>query len=314
MSTAWVAGTVRAKALAGRRLGAGGARALATQPTFSAALALLSRSSYGRDVRIDHTLAEAQHAVAATMLWNLRVLAGWLPRGGAEVLRLLAAGFETANVDEHLARLRGEAVDPAFTLGTLDRAWSRLAATTSAAALFDALGTSVWRVRDVHTPREVHLALRLSWAESVVVGVPEAAAWARAGAALLVVREVVLGRRQLPDAAARRASFLLGPPFLATAAALPEDLGRLARDLPAGTRWVLDDTLRPEELWRAEAAWWQRVERDGFALLRASTHDRGPVVGAAAVLATDSWRVRAALETAARGGTGAALEAFDGVA
>ena len=202
---------------------------------------------------------------------------------------------------------------PRWPLGTLDRAWSRLAATTWAAALSTPCG-HVDIASHVQPAREVHLALRLSWAESVVVGVPEAAAWARAGAALLVVREVVLGRRQLPDAAARRASFLLGPPFLATAAALPEDLGRLARDLPAGTRWVLDDTLRPEELWRAEAAWWQRVERDGFALLRASTHDRGPVVGAAAVLATDSWRVRAALETAARGGTGAALEAFDGVA
>ncbi len=41
-----------------------------------------------------------------------------------------------------------------------------------------------------------------------------------------------------------------------------------------------------------------------------------PVIGSVAVLAADAWRVRAALEVAARGGPGSpgALEAFDAVA
>ncbi|WP_406415994.1 hypothetical protein OH809_40640 [Streptomyces sp. NBC_00873] len=64
---------------------------------------------------------------------------------------------------------------------------------------------------------------------------------------------------------------------------------------------------------------WTRVEKDGSALLRGSRLDgsallRGsrldaaPLLGAVALLSTDAWRVRAALESAARGG---ALEAFD---
>jgi hypothetical protein len=77
---------------------------------------------------------------------------------------------------------------------------------------------------------------------------------------------------------------------------------------------VLDGIDQIQDLWRGEAAWWHRVEGDGFALLRGSGYDRKPVVGALAVLAVDAWRVRAALETAARGGAGPTLEAFDGVA
>ena len=76
MSSSWVAGVVRAKALARRRLGAAGARAVATSPGLSAALAALVSSSYGHDVRPGQSLGAAQHAVAASLLWNMRVLAG----------------------------------------------------------------------------------------------------------------------------------------------------------------------------------------------------------------------------------------------
>jgi hypothetical protein len=41
-------------------------------------------------------LAAAQHAVSATMLWHLRVLAGWVPPYASGPLRVLAAGFEIA--------------------------------------------------------------------------------------------------------------------------------------------------------------------------------------------------------------------------
>jgi hypothetical protein len=314
VSTAWVAGAVRAKALAGRRVGAGGARTIAARPSLGDALGLLGRTSYGRDVRADQTLGEAQHAVGATLLWNLRVLAGWLPRGGAETLRLLAAGFEVANVDEHLAGLRGEHADPSYALGTLATAWPRLARTTTTADLAAALGSSPWRVRDERSHHDLALGLHLAWAEAVAARLPEAATWARAGTAALVAREVLLEQRPLSDPLSHRASLVLGPAFVTAAATARDDLGQLAHALPAGTRWVLEGLRRPEDVWRAEATWWQRVERDGFALLRGTVHDRGPVVGAVAVLAVDAWRVRAALETAARGGAGRALEAFDGVA
>ena len=52
-----------------------------------------------------------------------------------------------------------------------------------------------------------------------------------------------------------------------------------------------------------------RVEQDGLRLLRAPGLDRRAVLGAVAVMACDAWRIRAALELAARGG--APVEAYD---
>lgn len=313
MSTAWVAGAVRAKALASRRLGPAGARELAAEPDLASALAVLAAGPYGRDVHPGQNLAEAQHAVGAALLWNLRVLAGWLPRGGADLVRLLAAGFEVANVDELLAALRGAAGDPPYRLGGLATAWPRLPGATSLAEVDAVLATSPWKVRGSTSDRDVHVGLRLAWADGVAAALPEAAGWARAAAALLVLREVVLERRPLPAPTLAKVERLLGPGLLARASAA-DDLADLAPALPGGTRWVLDGVHRPEDLWRAEATWWRRVEADGFTLLRTAGYDRRPVVGAAAVLGADAWRVRAALETAARGGTGPGLEAFDGVA
>ena len=51
-------------------------------------------------------------------------------------------------------------------------------------------------------------------------------------------------------------------------------------------------------------------------MLRRPVTGPDPVIGVIAVLAADAWRVRAALEVAARGGAGnhVALEAFDAAA
>ncbi|NGP04509.1 hypothetical protein G6038_03230 [Rhodococcus sp. 14C212] len=327
MSTSWVAGVVRAKALARRRVGAAGARAVATTAGLGPALAALASTPYGHDVQSGQSLGEAQHALGASLLWNMRVLAGWLPREGVHVARLFAAGFEVANLDEHLSALqedpstphhlsvpRREPADPPYGLGMLDTAWSRLSSTTTPAAAAEVLETSPWRVRGCRTLREIHLGLRLAWADSVIGGIPEAAGWARAGAALLLIQEVVLEERGLTEPLALRASYVLGPAFVGALSGRPVHLARLRADLPGGARWVFDGVDRVQDLRRGEGAWWHRVEQDGFALLRGSTYDRGPVVGALAVLAADAWRVRAALEVAARGGTGSALEGFDGVA
>lgn len=313
MSTSWVAGTVRAKALARRRVGAAGAHGLATAETLSDAVTALAATPYGHYVRVGQSLAEAQHAVGAALLWHLRVLAGWLPREGVDVVRHLAGAFEVANVDEHLARLRGVPSGPAFRLGTMDTAWFRLEGTTSLVELRDVLSRSPWGDPGGATPWEIHIGMRLAWADRVAAGVPEAAGWARAAAALLLVREIVLGGRALPESLVVRSSYVLGPP-LVTALSGPVDLPSLATRLPSGTRWVLDGVDRAQDLWRAEAAWWRWVEQEGFGLLRRSGFGRAPVVGALAVLAADTWRVRATLEAAARGGAGAVLEAFDAMA
>ena len=320
MSSSWVAGVVRAKALARRRLGVAGARAVAKSSGLDPAVAALASSSYGHDVRPGQSLGAAQHAVAASLLWNMRVLAGWLPRGQVDLVRLFAAGFEVANLDEHLWTLqhfstpRGEPADQPYSLGTLESSWSRLSSTTTLTGIAEVLEMSRWRLRGCRTPRELHLGLRLAWADALAVGVAEAAGWARAAAALLVLKEVVLEGRRLTEPLALRASGVLGPAFVDALSPRLVDLAGPRGSLPSGDRWVLDGLDRGQDLWRGEAAWWHRVEHDGFALLRGSGYDQGPVVGALAVLAVDVWRVRAALETAARGGAGPTLEAFDGVA
>jgi hypothetical protein len=314
VSTSWVAGVVRAKALARRRVGAAGARAIAANTGLDDAVAALAGTPYGHDVQPGQSLEQAQHAAAATLLWNMRVLAGWLPRPGADVVRLLAAAFELADVDEHLALLDGDPPGPTYALGTLDTAWTRTASTTSLDAAASVLATSSWRLREVHTRREVVLGLRLAWADAVVAGVPEAAPWARAATALVVLREVLREGRSLPPVLEQRAGDVLGPGFVAALTGRSPDLALLRRSLPRDATWVLEGVDDVADLWRAEVGWWHRIERDGFGLLRGSSYDQRPVVGAAAVLGVDAWRVRAALETAARGGSAAEVEVFDALA
>jgi hypothetical protein len=316
MSGAWVAGAVRAKALTRRRLGAAGARRLAACPGLVEAATELAATPYRHDRPTGPggpTLAALQHGVGATLLWHLRVLAGWLPLSGADDVRVLAAGFEVADVDEQLARLRGGPAGPDHVLGALGTAGGRIRAAQSPEDLREVLRRSAWGDPDGADPWRIGVAMRLSWARRVVARVPEAGAWSRAAAALVLVREVAVRGHVMDAALARRASAVLGPTFPAGVAA-GERLDRLAEMLPSGSRWALDDVEDPQDLWRAEAAWHRRVERDGFGLLQASRPGRGVVVGAVAVLAVDAWRVRAALASAARGGTSAVLEVFDEVA
>jgi hypothetical protein len=318
VSTSWVAGTVRAKALARRRVGASRARAIARSDDLGAALSALAGTSYAHAVRAGQTLAEAQWAVAGTFLWHLRVLAGWLPRDGGQAIRLIAGGFEIANVDEHLRRLAGLPAEPFFDLGTLETAWPRLASATSLDDLRRVLAASAWGEPGGAAPRDIHLGMRLAWAERVVGGVPVAAVWARGALALLVVRECLLANRPLTGRQADRARNVLGPSFVGLAGGSVPPLGDIAAHLPVDTRWALRDVGQERDLWTADARWWRRVEDDGFTLLRAATFGPAPVVGAVAVLAADAWRVRAALETAARrddrAGGREPLEAFDAMA
>ena len=66
----------------------------------------------------------------------------------------------------------------------------------------------------------------------------------------------------------------------------------LRAGLPGDTRWTLEGIDGVEDLWRAEAGWWQRVEHDGFELLRGSSFDQRPVVGALAWAARGGGRGR----------------------
>lgn len=311
MSAGWVAGAVRARAMSRRRVGAVAARDLAGLPSLELAVDRLADGPYGHDVRPGQTLSQAQHAVSATVLWNMRVLAGWLPTGASQVMRLLAGGFEVANVDEHLRELDGRSVEPPFHLGSLATTWQSAARAPTAADLRAVLARSPWGDPGSDSPAGIGLGMRLAWAARVASGVPQARSWACGAAALVVARELLLAGSAPTPQAQRTLAPLLGSAWTDARTSTG-----LAAGLAPEARWVLDGIEDPEDLWRAEAAWWSRLSVDGATLLHRPGAGPAPVVGSVAVLAVDAWRVRAALEVAARGGVDApgALEVFDAVA
>ncbi|MEU2738809.1 hypothetical protein ABZ656_26425 [Streptomyces sp. NPDC007095] len=130
-----------------RCLGAG-AQDVAGAVTLDDALRYLGATAYGHDLGSEADLADAQRAVSATLLWHLRVLAGWQPRAGATAIRLLASGFEIANVDDHARALSGATPSPParrpYGLGALATAWPRLSHTGSPAELRAAMAGSAW--------------------------------------------------------------------------------------------------------------------------------------------------------------------------
>ncbi|MGW2642846.1 hypothetical protein [Streptomyces sp. NPDC001348] len=309
MTAGWVAGAVRAKALVGRYPGAGGAREAAAGPTLEDALRRLTATPYSRYTRTVTGLPEAQRAVSATLLWHLRVLAGWLPRGGARLLVPLAAGFEIANVASRLSAPDGArtGVPEPYRLGALETAWRRLERAGTSAELRAALAASPWGDPGGDAPWAVITGMRMAAARRTAVAVPSARRWALGRAVLLTARESFVHGRALPEAVRRDAARLLGTRAVAAAS-----YGEFREHLPSAARWVLADVEEPGELWRAEARWWRAVWADGGVLLRDARYGPRVVVGAVAVLSVDAWRVRAALESAARGGRPG--EVFDALA
>jgi len=297
MSAGWVAGSVRARAMARRRMGLEATRRLASCGSLSDALRMLADTRYGAGIRPEQSLAMAQREIADTLLWDLRVLAGWLPREGVRLLRTLGAWFEMANVDELLQVIAGRPADPEFRLGALATAWPRLRQAASIGELRAALAASAWRDPGGQTTHAVRVGMRAQWAARAAALDDPARTWAAGAAALLVAGEWFAAGRAVDPAVSGGAFGLLGPsaPRAAT-------LDELAAGLPTRAKWVLAGITSPAELWRAEGAWRARVERDGERLLRTSSLDSGVVVGAVAVMGCDAWRLRAALEIAARGG------------
>lgn len=290
MNAAWVAGTTRAKALARRRIGVAAARRLAGRRSVDDAVLALAETPYGHDVHAGQDLATAQHAVLATLLWHIRILAGWLPARGTAALRALAGWFEIASVE---GRLFGE---PAFEPGAMATAWPALRETSD---LRGALAASAWGDPGGSDPRSIQLGMRISWAGRVATLSPSTTPWAAGALALLVAGERFLQGRPVPA---------LPVELIGTGAAQAATLAEFVDGLYPEAAWALRDVTGTDDLWRAEGRWWLRVERDGAGLLSGAGYGLEPVLGVVAVLAADARRVRAALELAARGGQ---LEVFD---
>ena len=223
----------------------------------------------------------------------------------AECERIIAqarrdAGRLTAETGAEAAAIAADAARP----GALATAWPRLAQAASTGELRAALAASAWQDPGQPTPRAIRLGMRARWAARIAELGEPARTWAAGAAALLVAGERFASGRPAEPAVMDGALRLLGP-----AAAWAATPGELAGSVPVRARWVLTGITTPAELWRAETALMAGMERDGLRLLRAPGLESGTVLGAVAVMACHAWRIRAALELAARGGTPA--EAYD---
>lgn len=295
MPASWVAASVRAKLLGNRRLGSAGAAAVARSGGLGPALQLLEASPYGTDLDSSMSLEAAQRQIAATTLWHLRLLAGWLPPGGSAVLQPLVAWFEIANIEERLTYLSGGGHPPPYQLGHMGVAWPAVFRATTPDAVRAALAASRWGDPGTSDPAAMVLRVRFRWATWVAGSVPGADIWAATAAALLAARV----RFASPHPDLRAASFaVFALPAGWREAATPPELRAM---MPRQLAWVLDGVDRPSDLWVAEARWWARVRRDAAEMVVRSRYGASAIVGAAALLGYDAWLTRAALGAAARG-------------
>ena len=300
----WVAGSVRARLLLGRRVGPETARELARSESLEQALQLLAGTPYGRHAPVGPELGGAQRAVAASVALSCRVIAAWLPRDASVGIRAMASWFELANLEDRIAYLTGGELRPPFELGVLSSVWEAAAAAGSLDELRRLLGRSTWGDPGSDEPQDLHRWLRLSWARRVTMQAPAASSWAAGALAILLAAEMFVAGRFFDPQLARRLG--LGDAW--------HDAGRIAElreRLPVRAAWALAGVDEPAELWRAEIAWWRRVGFDAELMTRARLDDPGIVVAAVALLAIDAVRVNAALAVAARSGATPALEVLD---
>lgn len=293
---AWNAGAVRARLLGQRRLGRERCQELAVGDSLAAVLEQLNEGPYGHDMEPGMTLASAQWAVAATPLWHLRILGGWLPPAGGELVRVLVGWWEVLNVENLLAKLAGQPAFPPYDLGSLDTAWSRIRTADSAGAVRQRLAASPWRDPGSEEPASIVTALRLSWARRVDDEIDEMSRLVGGWAALVLARDLFAGGRTQAGADAARVR-MLGRDWKDA-----EDLAEFVGRLPGDAAWVFRNIDKAEELWRAEVRWWRSLYADGLQRLRHPASGSDAVVGAFGVLLADAHLVQGALEMASRGG------------
>jgi hypothetical protein len=306
MNPGWVAGSVRARLLLGRRAGTDRARTLAQSPTLEQALEELTDTAYARSIARSPELEVVQHAVAASVAFSCRVVAAWLPREAAVGIRAMGSWFELANLEDRIAYLTDGELRPSFELGMLSSVWHEAAGAGSLDELRRLLGRSSWGDPGSDDPQEMQLWLRLSWARRVARQAPAAGTWAAGALAILAATQMFVAGRFFDPATARRLG--LGEAWR-SATSIPDLRDRLS----AHAAWALAGVDEPSGLWRSELAWWRRVEGDADRMIRRRLDDPGVVIGAVALLALDAMRVNAALAVAARSGSPSALEVLDGL-
>jgi len=290
VSASWVAAAVRSRGLLNRRLGPDRIRDLGAQSSLDEAVTALAGSAYGRYVHRGMALEDAERAVEETVLWHMRILGGWGPALSAPSLRLLAGGFEIANIEDLLLRFAGAPVAPPFELGALALSWSRLASAGSAGELRQRLAESSWGDPGAEDLGTVRFGLRLVWASQVADRLPFLRQLA-VDAARLAVARAQAGGLVIDGRTLRLARSLLGSDLSSSEASALSTLEK------TGTSEEIQVTASSDRLWEAEAKWWSQAESTATMLAAKSHPSESTVVGVVLLLAVDAWMVRAALET-----------------
>lgn len=299
MKADWVAASVRARSMARRRVGAGASRGMAAQPTLGSALSSLQASSYAGRLSGGAELAVAERALQETVLWQLRVLAGWLPASGTALARAAAGAFEIENIMALAHQFAGgEKAPEPYQLGALATAWPRLRSAGSGEELATILRATAWADADAGAAGTGALrdALTVAWARRLGAVAPPARPWCGAVCVLTAARMLTVDGTTPTEPVLHLLRPVLGSGWEAAG-----NLAEFTSALPPSLRTVLIGIALPKDLWRAEARACAAVENDGFRLLRGSMPGPDVVLGAIAVLSTDAWRVRAALTAAAAG-------------
>jgi hypothetical protein len=229
-------------------------------------------------------------------LWHLRIMAGWLPPAGGELVRSLAGWWEVLNVENLLAGLSGADTLPPYELGSLGTAWRHVREAGSVDQVRAALAASRWLDPGADETATIVASLRLSWALRVAEHSADAARIAAGWAALVAARALLLGDDALV-APASRLSREFGGDWTEA-----QDPAGLAERLPHDAAWVLRDVDDPQQLWLAEVHWWRRLDDEAQRLVRHPGSGQAAVVGAFGMLLADAHGVQGALELAARGG------------
>lgn len=293
----WVAATVRARALARRRAGTGTSAAIARAATLQDGLRMLEGTAYEQWTAGAADLTAAERATRETVLWQVRVMAGWLPASASRLCRSVAAAFERDNLLALAGQLAdGHATPEAFDLGTLDTAWSRLRSAGSTAELLAELARSPWGAVGPEDSVALQDVLTMVWLRRLADTAAPARPWALAGAALIAARTVLVDRAR-PSPRLRQ----LLHPLIGAAWETATDVESMRGSLPRALGPLFTGVTAPTDLWRAEARAMTTVETDGFRLLRSALPGPDVVLGSLAVLTIDAWRIRAALAASALG-------------
>ena len=295
MKADWVAASVRARSMAQRRVGAAASREVAAQPGLDRALSSLQGSSYAERLTGAPGLVAAERALQETVLWQLRVLAGWLPASGTALARAAAGIFEIENIMALAHQLAGGAKTPEpYHLGALATAWPRVRTAGSSQELATILRATAWGDVGAAGRGVLRDALTVAWVRRLAAVAPPARPWCSAVCVLTAARILTV------DGVTPASPVLhLLRPVIGRSWEAATSIAGFSSALPPSLRTVVLGIASPKELWRAEARMWAAVEKDGFRLLRGSMPGPDVVLGAIAVLSTDAWRVRAALTAAA---------------